>query len=183
MRRGLEGFRGLPQRLEWFAIVDGRRFYNDSTATTPELTIAALRIAGRAGLAAGRRKEQGVRFRAAGRGNRPPCTRCGIFRIGPRGTARTGRRQAPPFPCAAVETLEEALQWCWPRSRPGEAIVLSPACASTDQFRNFRQRGERFVELVGNCQSAQSQSNQEMAAQGPRSAILEHPLTGNRTVL
>ena len=42
VRRGLEGFRGLPQRLEWFATVDGRRFYNDSTATTPESTIAAL---------------------------------------------------------------------------------------------------------------------------------------------
>ena len=47
----------------------------------------------------------------------------------------------PQFPCIAVETMEEALRWCWPRSRPGEAIVLSPACASTDQFRNFQQRG------------------------------------------
>ena len=53
--------------------------------------------------------------------------------------------------------MEEALEWCWPRSRPGEAIVLSPACASTDQFRNFRHRGERFVELVrAVIQSAQS---------------------------
>ena len=43
VRRGLAGFRGLPQRLEWFAVIDGRRFYNDSTATTPESTIAALR--------------------------------------------------------------------------------------------------------------------------------------------
>jgi len=56
--------------------------------------------------------------------------------------------QGPQFPCIAVETMEQALRWCWPRSRPGEAIVLSPACASTDQFRNFQQRGERFVELI-----------------------------------
>jgi UDP-N-acetylmuramoylalanine--D-glutamate ligase len=41
--RGLRAFRGLPQRLELFATVDGRRFYNDSTATTPESTISALR--------------------------------------------------------------------------------------------------------------------------------------------
>ncbi len=53
------------------------------------------------------------------------------------------------FPCVAVETMAEALDWCWRRSRPGEAIVLSPACASTDQFRNFRERGKRFAELVG----------------------------------
>jgi UDP-N-acetylmuramoylalanine--D-glutamate ligase len=58
------------------------------------------------------------------------------------------RRERPLFPCVAVETMEEALAWCWPRSRPAEAIVLSPACASTDQFRNFRQRGEHFVELA-----------------------------------
>ena len=54
----------------------------------------------------------------------------------------------PQFPAVAVETMDEALAWCWPRSRPAEAIVLSPACASTDQFRNFRQRGEHFVEFV-----------------------------------
>jgi UDP-N-acetylmuramoylalanine--D-glutamate ligase len=44
--------------------------------------------------------------------------------------------------------MDEAFDWCWPRSRPGEAILLSPACASTDQFRNFRHRSEHFVELV-----------------------------------
>ena len=54
----------------------------------------------------------------------------------------------PGFPCMATETLDEALAWCWQQSRPGDAIVLSPGCASTDQFRNFRHRGERFVELV-----------------------------------
>ena len=40
---GWSSFVRLPQRLEWFAVVEGRRFYNDSTATTPESTIAALR--------------------------------------------------------------------------------------------------------------------------------------------
>ena len=40
--RALAAFRGLPQRLEWFAMLDGRRLVNDSTATTPQSTIAAL---------------------------------------------------------------------------------------------------------------------------------------------
>ena len=57
IRRGLNQFRPLPQRLEWFAVIEGRRFYNDSAATTPESTIAAPPIAGDAGLAAGRREE------------------------------------------------------------------------------------------------------------------------------
>jgi len=52
------------------------------------------------------------------------------------------------LPCTAVETSADALRWCWDRSKPGEAIVLSPGCASGDQFVNFRHRGEHFAELV-----------------------------------
>ncbi len=44
--------------------------------------------------------------------------------------------------------MKEALQWCWSQSRPGDSIALSPGCASKDQFQNYRQRGERFVELI-----------------------------------
>jgi UDP-N-acetylmuramoylalanine--D-glutamate ligase len=148
VRRGLEGFRGLPQRLERFAVVDGRRFYNDSTATTPESTIAALRsLESPVWLLAGG-KSKGFDF--------GPLAAEIIRRA--RGAAFFGAARdellalvtanEPQFPCVAVETLEQALQWCWPRSGPGESIVLSPACASTDQFRNFHDRGERFVELI-----------------------------------
>jgi UDP-N-acetylmuramoylalanine--D-glutamate ligase len=52
------------------------------------------------------------------------------------------------FRCTSVETMDAALDWCWSRSQPGDAIILSPACASTDQFRNFRHRGERFAAMV-----------------------------------
>ncbi|HEV7221368.1 MAG TPA: hypothetical protein VGN42_01610, partial [Pirellulales bacterium] len=47
--------------------------------------------------------------------------------------------------CAA---LTEAVEWCWRRSQPGEAIVLSPACASYDQFRDYRHRAAAFVEAA-----------------------------------
>ncbi len=55
---------------------------------------------------------------------------------------------------AAVVTLDEALDWCWRQSEPGDAIVLSPGCSSHDQFRNFRERGERFAELVDRIAAA-----------------------------
>jgi len=60
------------------------------------------------------------------------------------------RLQASHVDClsTAVSTLDEALDWCWRNSRPGDAIVLSPGCSSHDQFRNFRHRGESFVEMV-----------------------------------
>ncbi len=149
VRRGLEGFRGLPQRLEWFAVVDGRRFYNDSTATTPESTIAALRsLDVPVWLLAGG-KSKGFDFRPLAAEIVGRARGAAFFGSAREELLAQVTARAPSFPCAAVETLEEALSWCWPRSEPGEAIVLSPACASTDQFLNFRQRGERFVELVG----------------------------------
>jgi UDP-N-acetylmuramoylalanine--D-glutamate ligase len=148
IRRGLQEFRALPQRLEWFAVIEGRRFYNDSAATTPESTIAALRsLDVPIWLLAGG-KSKGADFE-------PLATE--IVRLARGGAffgaareelrARVAERE-PRFHCTAVETMEQALQWCWPHCRPGEAILLSPACASTDQFRSFRQRGERFVELI-----------------------------------
>jgi len=148
IQRGLQLFRGLPQRLQWIAVIDGRRFYNDSAATTPQSTIAALgSLPEPIWLLAGGRNK-GLDFHQLAE----------IIVRGARGAACFGSigqelrallaARSPDFPCAEFESLAEALRWCWTRSRPGEAIVLSPACASTDQFRNFRQRGEKFVELV-----------------------------------
>lgn len=146
--RGLRAFRGLPQRLELCATIDGRRFYNDSTATTPESSIAALRSL-----------DEPIWLLAGGRSKG--------FDFGPLAAAIVARAQGaaffgsvrndlqaavtarlPGFSSTATASLDDALAWCWEQSRPGDAIVLSPCCASTDQFRNFRHRGEHFVELV-----------------------------------
>jgi UDP-N-acetylmuramoylalanine--D-glutamate ligase len=148
VRRGLEAFRGLPQRLELIATIDGRRFYNDSTATTPESTIAALQaLEVPAWLLAGG-KSKGFDFaplavKIAGRACGAAFFGSTRFELIERVTAIDAR-----FPCIEINTMQEALDWCWRRSRPGDAIVLSPACASTDQFRNFRQRGEQFDDMV-----------------------------------
>ena len=148
IRRGLQEFRALPQRLEWFAVIEGRRIFNDSTATTPESTIAALRsLEGPIWLLAGG-KNKGADFASLAAEIVHRARGAAFF-----GAARQGLRdlvadRSPQFTCVAVETMQEALQWCWPRSRPGDAVILSPACASTDQFPNFRERGRRFAELV-----------------------------------
>ena len=149
VRQGLEQFRPLPQRLERFAVVEGRRFYNDSTATTPESTIAALRsLDVPVWLLAGG-KSKGLDFDPLAAEIVQRADGAAFFGSVRDELLRRTTAKRPDFPAVAVETIEEALQWCWAHCRQGEAIVLSPACASTDQFLNFQQRGRRFAELVG----------------------------------
>lgn len=149
VRHALASFSALPGRLEMFAVIGGRRFYNDTTATTPNSTIAALgTLQGPTWLLAGG-SDKGIDF------SRLTAT---IVRRAS-GAAFYGAvrkllhsqviSRAPGFPCTTAETMDEALWWCRQRSRPGDCIVLSPACASHDQFQNFHQRGVKFVELVG----------------------------------
>jgi UDP-N-acetylmuramoylalanine--D-glutamate ligase len=148
IRHGLEQFGPLPQRLEWFAAVKDRPFYNDSTATTPESTIAALRsLDVPVWLMAGG-KSKGFDFGPLAAEIVHRARGAALFGAAAAEIGALVAAQRPAFPYVVVETMEDALRWCWPHSRPGEAIVLSPACASTDQFRNFQHRGQHFVELV-----------------------------------
>ena len=52
------------------------------------------------------------------------------------------------MPRVHADTLERAVQLALARARPGDAVLLSPACASFDMFRNYGARGERFRECV-----------------------------------
>jgi len=148
IRRGLRTFSALPGRLDPLGQIAGRRFYDDSAATTPEGTIAALEASQRPLwlLAGGSDKGLGFDKLAAAIGR----SASGAAFYGATGRLLRDRvaASAPDFPSAVVETMARALDWCWRRSRPGDCIVLSPACASHDQFQNFQSRGAKFRELV-----------------------------------
>jgi UDP-N-acetylmuramoylalanine--D-glutamate ligase len=148
IRQGLQAFTPLPQRLEWCAVLDGRRFYNDSTSTTPESTIAALdALEMPVWLLAGG-KSKGFDFERLAAAIVARSQGAAFFGSAREDLFQQVRARRQDFPCVAPETLDEALPWCWSRSRPGEAILLSPACASTDQFRNFQARGRYFTDLL-----------------------------------
>ncbi len=153
VRRGLADFAGLPHRLQPIGSLEGRKFYDDSKSTTPEATIAALAaLAGRAWLLAGG-QNKGAAFVALGeaiaRGALGACffgAAGGEMLAAARAAARAS--PSPPAPLECVETLGQAVQWAWRQSRPGEAILLSPACASFDQFRDYVHRGEVFAARI-----------------------------------
>lgn len=145
---GLASFRGLAHRLELVGEVSGRRFYNDSMATTPESVIAALdTFAGGWFLVGGHDKG----FDYADMASRLARDASGVACYGAaRGKIAALIARAPRRRCAldSFELLDDALAWCWSRASESEAIVLSPACASYDQFRDYRDRGEKFISLV-----------------------------------
>jgi len=157
IREALSRFAGLPQRTELVAMIDGRSFWNDSSSTTPESTIAALEsLGGPLWLLAGG-KDKGMDLgpfceaivrRAAGAAFFGSSRH--VLHEKLRALEHVSRlpKSSRLRKSVAVESLAEAFRWCWDHSQPGDTILLSPACASTDQFQNYRRRGEAFVELI-----------------------------------
>lgn len=145
--KALASFRGLPHRLELVAEVAGRRFYNDSMATTPESVIAALdTFAGGWFLVGGHDKGfdyANLAARLAREANGVACYGAVREKL-----AALIARELTSCHVASFETLDDAIEWCWSQARASDAIVLSPACSSYDQFRDYRDRGARFIVLV-----------------------------------
>ncbi len=161
VRDALRAFCGLEHRLQWVANVAGRRIYNDSKATTPAATMAALAaLEGDVWLLAGG-TSKGAAFDALARTIITRARGAAFF-----GAARDELRhcvqsQRAGFSILATEQLGDALDWCWRQSRAGDAIVLSPACASHDQFRDFQERGEMFCRLVRDIETRVPRAKKE----------------------
>jgi UDP-N-acetylmuramoylalanine--D-glutamate ligase len=144
----LSNFVGLPHRIRYVAEIDGRQFYNDSKSTTPAATIAAINTMERHTwlLLGGADKDADFSHLIAVLAGH--CKGVAMFgEVAEKLLARI-RQAAPAFDCTRHENLNNALRWCWRQSQVGDAILLSPACPSTDQFRDFAHRGEEFERLV-----------------------------------
>lgn len=148
LAEALCSFSPVEHRLEWIARVGGVDFTNDSKATTPESTVLALEsLEGRILLIAGG-SDKGVPF--DGLAERV-VSRCrGLVLIGQTAgaieAAVCARSGAPPVERAG--SLEEAVDRAAARARPGDQVLLSPACASYDMFRNYVERGLAFKAAV-----------------------------------
>jgi UDP-N-acetylmuramoylalanine--D-glutamate ligase len=154
-RHALPRFRGLPHRMERTCEKDGVFFINDSKATNPASAAPALaafppdpsinggdpRIHWIVG---GLAKEDGLGECAHHLGNVVAAYTVG--EAGPRFADLLEPRIARVERC---ELLTEAVKRATKSSRPGEVVLLSPACASYDQFRDYEKRGELFRHLVG----------------------------------
>jgi len=150
VREGLRTFPGLPHRLEVVAEVDGVLYVNDSKATNVAAATAALRSfdGGVRAILGGSTKGDGFERLAA-----PVTQRClACYLIGE--AAGALERDLEPARSAGVEIhradgLAEAVRSAAGDARPGEVVLLAPACASFDAYGSFEERGEHFRSLVG----------------------------------
>jgi UDP-N-acetylmuramoylalanine--D-glutamate ligase len=143
----LRTFQGVPHRLELVDEVNGVRFVNDSKATNPEAAERALSAypPGIRLILGGSRK--GSSFSALARGAR----KSGVsqaYLIGESADDLAEALASEGVRFTYSGDLETAVRDAFADAEPGEVILLSPACASFDQFRDFEERGERFRELV-----------------------------------
>ncbi len=144
---GLRTFAGVPHRLERVATRDGVEFVNDSKATNVASTLVALRSfePGTVHLIAGG-QGKGQDFSPLAAAVADACR--AVYLIGEDGPELARVLGPATVPVQELETLEHALDAAAQAARPGETVLLSPACASFDQFRNFEARGDRFRALV-----------------------------------
>jgi len=145
IQRGLDAYPGLPHRLEWVRTLDGVEWINDSKATNVDSTLVALKTF-----------PTNVWLIAGGHGKGAPyepMVQASLGRV--KGVLTVGE-DAPKLEAAygswvaihSCGTLERAVARARELSREGDVVLLSPACASYDQFKNFEHRGETFKRLV-----------------------------------
>ena len=148
--RGLQAFTGLPHRLEWIADKGGVAYYNDSKATTPFSTQSALRAFEQPVLLLAGGYDKGTPFDDLAHVMQSRVRVALLYgNTAPKLAAALERVSSPPD-VIQLPTLDAALQRAADLARPGDVVLLSPACASYDQFPHYEARGDHFRALVGN---------------------------------
>ena len=155
---GLATFRGLPHRMEVLGTFGGVTFVNDSKATNPASAAPALAAYPR------------VHWIVGGLPKGDDLDECAphfshvaaAYTIGEAGP-HFADILAPAMHVERCEMLCEAVQRAMAAAKPGEVILLSPACASFDQFKDYEARGDSFRELVASLTGAKI-AEQEPAA-------------------
>jgi len=143
---GLTRFEGLPHRSQLVAESGGVRWVDDSKGTNVDATAKSLEghAPGTVLLILGGRDKHGdfTALRDLVRVNART-----VLTIG-EAAAAIERALAGAAPIASCGTMEEAVARAARLARPGDTVLLSPACASFDQYRNFEERGRHFADLA-----------------------------------
>ena len=150
IRAAIKEFEGLPHRCQWVANIRGVEFYNDSKGTNVGATMAAVEglgqiISGHILLIAGG-LSKGADFRPLVQ----MINRWGkeVILIG-QDAVEMAAKFDNDIQTYFANDMQDAVSVALEHAAPGDAVLLSPACASFDMFQNFQERGQAFIQSVG----------------------------------
>ena len=148
MLHGLRDYAGEPHRVQPVGVIDGVEYFNDSKGTNVGATLAALN-----GLGAERPLVVILGGDGKGQDFSPlvaPLARSAraVVYIGKDAKTIAQTLEGCTFPQAHQASMEEAVRWAAEQAKSGDAVLLSPACASLDMFDNYAHRGRVFSQTV-----------------------------------
>jgi UDP-N-acetylmuramoylalanine--D-glutamate ligase len=143
--RGVRSFAGVEHRLEFVAEIGAVRYFNDSKATNVDATLKALdAFPGRILIILGG-KDKGSDYSVL---QKPLREKAILALLIGAAADKIEREVAGSVAIERAGTLERAMDIASLAAQPGDVVLLAPACASFDQFRNYEERGRTFKELV-----------------------------------
>jgi UDP-N-acetylmuramoylalanine--D-glutamate ligase len=152
LRAAIKGFRAVAHRIEWIRELRGVAFYNDSKGTNVDATLKALAAFREPVvlIAGGRDKGQDFAPLAAAAGRVKAAVLIG------EGRATLGPALRRVTAVHEVDSMAAAVGQALALAGPGDVVLLSPACASFDMFRDYEHRGDVFREEVLKLDPAES---------------------------
>lgn len=147
IRRTVMDFQGVEHRIEFVAEKNGVAYYNDSKGTNPDAAIKGIQAMKRPTLLIGGGYDKDSSYEEwiqAFDGKVKKLVLLGATREKIDETAR----RLGFTDTVLADTFEEAVDICVENAVPGDAVLLSPACASWGMFKNYEERGDKFKELV-----------------------------------
>lgn len=147
IRRTIKAFTGVAHRIEFVCEKEGVAYYNDSKGTNPDAAIKAVQAMNRKTLLIGGGYDKDSEYDEwieSFDGKVKYLVLLGQTRE----KIAAAARKLGFENIIMVETLEEAVLTCAKLAQPGDAVLLSPACASWGMFRNYEERGDKFKEIV-----------------------------------
>lgn len=143
-----ETFKPLPHRLELVAQIEGVRWYNDSISTTPVSTIAAIEAFDEPKIIIAGGYDKGLPFDELGAAITRKAKAAVLIGQTADAIIRTIDTQGGKIQVKKASTMARAVEIAGELAQDGDVVLLTPACASYDMFRNFQERAEVFCRLV-----------------------------------
>ena len=147
IRRTLKEFAGVEHRIEFVAEKNGVAYYNDSKGTNPDAAIRGIRAMNRPTVLIGGGYDKQSSYDEWIRAFDGKVKKLVLIGATREKIAETAARLGFTDTVLA-DTFEEAFEKCVGYAQPGDAVLLSPACASWGMFKNYEERGDKFKELV-----------------------------------